>query len=179
MAPYSILPNHVNPYYELIWLPMLIASGYVGITELMDEASTSYPKLRAIGSVVVLMLVVGMFVAIDYPGRKSIAAWYDGIAASNDKTIKLLRSKKDEINKLGNVSIVGTNSFSPWFMHGGGYLQNVLGLHARWYIILDADSPLYAGMLVGAKASNGQTVLVPSNTQIPEPCLHISLESLK
>lgn len=179
MTPYSLLPNHVNAYYEFIWLPMLIGCCFIAMTELMEQLAESSPQLCAGRVLISFLVIVGAFTMIDYSRRKGIAAWYDNVATSNENIIKLLHSQKTNINKVGNVCIVGANSFSPWFMHGGEYLSNVMGLHAKWYLILDTDSPLYAGMLVGANGSNGNTILVSSDDQIPEKCLSINLEELK
>lgn len=179
MTPYSLLPNHVNAYYELIWLPMLIGCCFIAMSELMEQLAESSPKLCAGRVLISFLVIVGAFTMIDYSRRKGVAAWYDDVATSNENIIKLLLSQKININKVGNVCIVGANSFSPWYMHGGEYLGNVIGLHAKWYIILDADSPFYAGMLVGANGSNGNTILVSRADQISEKCLRINLEELK
>lgn len=176
IAPYSLLPNHVNAYYELLWLPMLIASCLMAMIELLRMFTRISPKWRAGGALFALVLLVGALMVIDYPGRKSVAAWYDSVSAINDNTIKLLYSQKDHINSVQNVCISGANSFSPWYMHNGKYLSYVIGIHAKWHIIIDLSSPLYAGMRAGANASNGQTILV-SGAELPSvQCLHINLE---
>ena len=178
ILPYSLLPNHVNAYYELIWLPMIIGAGYMALTEVMAEFSQFSPGLSANSAIVSFLLLVVALSATDYSSRRSIAGWYDNVATSNDKVIRLLLSQKINVNKAKDVCIVGANSFSPWYMHSGAYLSNVMGLHAIWHIAVDAASPLYAGMMVGANSSNGKTVLVSSAEQFPQLCLNIYFEPL-
>jgi len=149
IAPYSVLPNHVNAYYEFLWLPMIIASGYIAVTELMKATASSSLVLNKFISITVFLSIISTFIIIDYPGRKSIAAWYDSIGLSNSKVFELLQSKKEKINEADDVCIIGANSFSPWYMHDGIYLEKVLNLNAKWYVFVEKKSSYYPGMITG------------------------------
>lgn len=177
IAPYSILPNHVNAYYEFIWLPLILAGTFMALTELsasLAKDSAKYSKQRIPISVFfILALTLSIF---DYSGRKSVAAWYDSVMTSNAITLEQLQAQKTEINQLKNVCITGADSFSPWYLHGGQYLRNVMGLNATWYIFMDSNSPYNAGMLMGANASNKHSVVVSTNEHDFTNCLYINLK---
>lgn len=176
IAPYSVLPNHVNAYYELVWLPMVIAAAVAATAEIFLLLPISLAwQHRA--PVLVLLAFAVIFSLADYSGRASIASWYDARVQSNVRVLAILEKNRSRINAARVVCIKGADAFSPWYMHGGPYLDDVMGIHTKWYLILDATSPLYAGMLVGTNASKGQTILVTSTRQISDPCLHINLEN--
>jgi hypothetical protein len=172
IAPYSVLPNHVNAYYELIWLPMLLASFYCGSMEL---ASWRLPDGRAASAAgMVFFLLIGALAVLDFPGRKSIAAWYDSVGANNRRNLQVLRWMRPSLQGQQDVCVTGADSFSPWFMHDGGYLRNVVGLDTRWHLKVSPDAPQYAGLRAGADASAGRTLLESS---LPVGCPIVPLSS--
>jgi len=160
IAPYSVLPNHVNAYYELIWLPFIIGSAYVAVVELMNTSELSPPRAylaSALFAALCLLLNV-----VDAPGRTSVAQWYDAIGLDNAKLLKRLKSDKAALNSAQSVCVYGANAFSPWYMHSGQYLQTVMGLHTLWKINIDKSSPLYSGFQQGAASSKGSVILLDS-----------------
>lgn len=179
MLPYSVLPNHVNAYYELIWLPLLLASVYAALHELTLPAASARANRRLSAGTLIFLLLVVLLSTVDYGKRSSIAAWYDEVGSSNRRVLQLLQSQREAINQAGKVCIVGANAFSPWYMHGGSYLTYVMDLHATWYLLIDPASTLQAGMQSGAGSSAGHTVVVDSRDKMPVPCLTIDLEQVK
>lgn len=176
MLPYSVLPNHVNAYYEVIWLPLLLASVYAALHELSLPAVSGGTNRRVSAGNFIFLLLIVLLSAVDASTRSSIAAWYDEVGSSNRRVLQLLQNQKVAINQAGSVCILGANAFSPWYMHGGTYLTHVMDLHATWYLLIDPTSSLQAGMLSGAGASSGHTVVVDSRDKMPVPCLTIDLE---
>ena len=176
IAPYSVLPNHVNAYYELVWLPMVFAAAVAATTEIFLLLPNS-SAWRSRAPILVLLALAVVFSVVDYPRRANIVDWYDTRAQSNARVLGILEENRSRINAARAVCVTGADAFSPWFMHSGEYLRNVMDLRTQWYLILEATSPLYVGVLVGANSSNGQTILTTSTKQISEPCLHINLDS--
>lgn len=170
IAPYSVLPNHVNAYYELIWLPFVIGSIFVALTELLK--STHATPIRAYVICVLLAAVAAALYVIDTPGRLSVANWYDTVGADNKKVLKQLEDNKAAINAAPSVCIYGANAFSPWYMHNGQYLETVLGLRTKWNIVIDKNSALYPGLQQGAVSSKGR-VVVTEPAQADASCLKL------
>lgn len=172
IAPYSVLPNHVNAYYELIWLPFIIGSVYVALAELMKTA-TATPLRAYVACALLAGLCAPLYIA-DTPGRFSVAHWYDAVGSDNAKVFKRLEDNKAAINAAPSVCIYGANAFSPWYMHSGQYLETVMGLHTVWNIVIDKSSPLYPGMQQGAVSSKGQVVLIDA-PETNANCLKLSI----
>lgn len=170
MAPYSVLPNHVNAYYEIIWTPFIVGGVYTTVVEMSKGLTTTR---RELFSLITLAILAAVLYGTDTPGRKSIASWYDNVAGANRLSFEQLLSSKTAINTSPITCILGASPFSPWYMHSSRYLSFVLDLHTVWYISLDANSPYYPGMEQGAAASNGKVVIKP--TVPPTDCLTIRL----
>lgn len=158
IAPYSVLPNHVNAYYELIWLPFIIGSVYVALAELLRTTTASAPLRVYLACALLAALAVPLYIA-DTPGRTSVAHWYDAVGSDNAKVFKQLEDNKAAINAAPSVCIYGANAFSPWYMHSGQYLETVMGLHTVWNIVMDKTDPLFAGIQQGAASSKGRVVV--------------------
>lgn len=170
MAPYSVLPNHVNAYYEIIWTPFILGGAFIALLELSKR--TSAARQGAIGLATLAILAVVLY-STDTPGRKSVAAWYDNVAAANRQSFDLLANHKTAINASPVTCIAGASPFSPWYMHGGNYLSYVLDLRTVWHVSMDPASPYYPGMQQGAAASNGTVVIEPDAPSAD--CLTITL----
>ncbi|MGY2258330.1 hypothetical protein [Pseudomonas sp. SDO55104_S430] len=162
IAPYSVLPNHVNAYYELIWLPFIVGSVYVALAELLKTEAPS--PLRAYLVCALMGALAAPLYIVDTPGRTSVAHWYDIVGSDNAKVFKQLEDNKDAINAASSVCVYGANSFSPWYMHSGQYLETVMSLHTVWNIVMDKNNPLYPGIQQGAASSKGRMVV----TDTPE-----------
>lgn len=176
IAPYSVLPNHVNAYYELIWLPFIIGSVYVAFAEAMNTSAVPPPRAY---------LACAFFAAfcvplniVDTSGRTSIARWYDSVGSDNAKVFMHLEDSKAAINAAPSVCVYGANAFSPWYMHSGQYLETVLGLHAVWNIVIDKSSSLYLGFQQGAASSKGR-VVVSDTSEKNASCLKLSIAEPK
>jgi hypothetical protein len=176
IAPYSVLPNHVNAYYELIWLPFIIGSVYIALAELLNiKSSTAW---RSYCACAILAALAAQLYMTDTSGRFSIAYWYDAVAMNNAKALKQLEDNKAAINAAPSVCVYGANSFSPWYMHSGRYLEIVMGLHTQWNIVMDKSSPFYPGMQQGAASSKG-LVVVTDTSQANVDCLKLSIGDAK
>lgn len=156
LVPYSVLPNHVNAYYEMIWLPFI----YLGLTSaLLDLSNKLTVKIKIVIPILLVLVIVASY--LDFFGRKSIASWYDTISASNQKVLDALQSSKSEINIKKIVCIDGADSFSPWYMHNGGYLENVMDIKSKW-VIIPKTSDLIGGFKMAEQMSK--------NIQVAEKC---------
>ncbi|NWD67680.1 hypothetical protein HX870_08755 [Pseudomonas gingeri] len=172
IAPYSVLPNHVNPYYELIWLPFIITSVYVALTELLNMNTVT--RLRTYLVCAALAAFAIPLYLTDTPRRFNVAHWYDTQESNNIKVFKRLEDNKAAINTASSVCVYGADSFSPWYMHRGQYLETVMDLHTAWKIVIDKSSPLYPGFQIGAASSKGRIVVIdPSDANTN--CLKLSI----
>lgn len=176
IAPYAVLPNHVNAYYELVWLPMLMAGAVAAATEIFLLLPNS-SAWRSRAPVLVLLLLAMIFSLVDYPGRAGIAGWYDARVQSNARVLAILEKNRSFINKARAVCVTGADAFSPWFMHSAKYLQNVMGLDAIWYILSDPVSADHSGFVMGAASSAGRVIVVTSPAAFVPSCLHLNLEN--
>jgi hypothetical protein len=172
IAPYSVLPNHVNAYYELIWLPFVIGSVYVALAELMrvDQGSV----LRSAIPALFLAALATQLYMVDTPGRLSVAGWYDAAGTDNAKVLNYLEHNKADINAAPSVCIYGASALSPWYIHNSQYLATVMGLHTVWNIFINKNSPLYAGMQQGADSSAGR-VVVRDISEFNADCLKLKV----
>jgi hypothetical protein len=176
IAPYSVLPNHVNPYYELIWLPFIIGGVYVALTELLKINSAN--SISAYVTCALLATITILLYVVDTPGRSAIANWYNVIALDNTRVLKQLDENKTVINAAPSVCVYGAGAFSPWYMHSGQYLDTVMGLHTVWNIVVDKNSPLYPGFQLGANSSHGK-VVVTDEADVNASCIKISIAEAK
>lgn len=174
IGPYSVLPNHVNAYYEFIWLPMLIAAAVAATTEVFMLLPNS-SALRLARPALILPVLALTLSAVDYVGRASVAEWYDGRERSNARTLAILDDYRTRINAAKTVCVTGADDFSPWYMHDTHYLRNRIGIDATWYLLNDPVSPYHSGLLAGAAASMGGTIVVDDPAEFPPNCLRLSL----
>jgi hypothetical protein len=172
IAPYSVLPNHVNAYYELIWLPFVIGAVYVALTELIKADQSSVFRSALVP--LLLAALAAQLYLVDTPGRLSVAGSYDVAGADNAKVINYLEHNKAAINAVPSVCIYGASALSPWYIHNGQYLVTVMGLHTVWNVFIDKNSPLYAGMQQGAGSSAGR-VIVRDISEINVDCLKLTV----
>lgn len=175
IAPYSVLPNHVNAYYELVWLPMVIAAAVAATTEIFLLLPNS-SAWRSRAPALVLLVLAVIFSLVDYPRRANIADWYDARAQSNARVLAILEKNRSRINAARDVCVTGADAFSPWFMHNSQYLQRVMSLDATWYILNDPVSVEHSGLVLGAAASGGRVNVVTSPSQFFPGCLQLNLE---
>lgn len=176
IAPYSVLPNHVNAYYELIWLPFIIGSVYVALAEAMNTSAATPPRAY-LACAFFAALCVPLNV-VDTSGRSSVAHWYDAVGSDNAKVFMHLEDSKAAINAAPSVCVYGANAFSPWYMHSGQYLETVMGLHTVWNIVIDKSSSLYPGFQQGAASSKGR-VVVSDTSEANASCLKLSIAEPK
>jgi hypothetical protein len=176
IAPYSVLPNHVNAYYELIWLPFIIGSVYVALAEVINTSAAT-PRRAYLACAALAALCVSLNV-VDAAGRASVAHWYDAVGSDNAKVFKHLEDNRGAINSAPSVCVYGANAFSPWYMHNGQYLETVMGLHTIWHIVIDKSTPLYPGFQQGAASSKGR-VIVSDTSEANASCLKLQIAEEK
>ncbi|WP_424193889.1 hypothetical protein ACMYR3_01645 [Ampullimonas aquatilis] len=174
IAPYSVLPNHINPYYEIVWLPMLISAVVMGAMEVISP-SISSPFLRTCLPSLILLITSFTFSFSDFEGRKSIASWYDIKNQSNIRILSILEQNKALINYTKNTCIYGADNFSPWYMHGGQYLTKVMGLDSNWFILSAPTSDEYTGLNIGAANSKKNVLVINNINEFPLNCTHLNL----
>ncbi len=175
IAPYSVLPNHVNAYYELVWLPMVIAAAVAAITETFSLLPSS-SALQSRAPALVLLVLVTTLSLVDYPGRGSIARWYDEREQSNARVLAVLEENRSHINAARAVCVTGADAFSPWFMHDAKYIQKVMGLDPIWYILSDPVAPDHSGFVFGAASSGGRIIVAPTPEAFVSDCFHLSFK---
>lgn len=175
IAPYSVLPNHVNAYYEFLWVPFIAGTLAITLLELTSLSKTQSITTRYIAPTAFAAMIV-LLSLVDYPGRKSIANWYDVIGGENAVLLNNLVESKTEINATKATCVTGAGNFSPWYMHSGKYLSNVLDLHSNWILEAPRASTAYQGLAMGAALSGGSVALVESAELFPENCLTIKLK---
>lgn len=132
ILPYSVLPNHINAYYEILWIPFIYIGFFIAIKNIFNIVSS---KLISISVCLISAFIFLGLLFVDFQPRKSIGNWYDTISKVNKNNIEKLLANKDVINTEKQVCILGADSFSPWFMHNGNYLKNVLGINSQWFVV--------------------------------------------
>jgi hypothetical protein len=175
IAPYSVLPNHVNAYYELIWLPFILGAACVALSEVINT-DVEITRRTYLASTILIALCVSLFV-VDAVGRTSIAHWYDVVGADNAKLFRHLEDNREAINSAPSVCVSGANAFSPWYLHNGEYLRVVIGLHSVWHIITDKNSQLYPGFQQAAASSRGR-IIVSDASEANASCLKLQIGAL-
>lgn len=175
IAPYAVLPNHVNVYYELIWLPMLIAGAVAAATEMVESMAVPSVWHRRM-PLTIMLAIAAVFTFVDNPGRSGIAAWYDERTRVNARVLEMLDMQRARINAAPAVCVSGADSFSPWFMHDGQYLSNVMGLDATWIVLVAPDSPLRVGFELSAAESRGTVIVADSADEFTPGCVHLRID---
>lgn len=170
IAPYSVLPNHVNAYYEFIWLPFLYFAGYFAINGVFATVPTCVKGHFVFGMALILFqIALAVFVVKnEIPGRKSVANWYDERAQSNTHVFSKILAGSKGNNERDIICIIGADRFSPWYMHDGGYLSSVMKLKNKWLVLLPDSSDELSGFKMGADASHGM-VSIDSDLKSANP----------
>lgn len=173
--PYALLPNHINAYYELIWLPFLVAGSLAALFDAISRlVPIRFSNYQPALSLVILTFTSIPLLAADLLGRKSIAAWYEQIAEQNSRNLSALRADLEKSPDANIICVTGATAFSPWYMHNGAYLTYVLGKDATWRIEAAEDSPLYAGFQISAQNSTSRIIIVPPTENPDTSCLRVN-----
>jgi len=115
----------------------------------------------------VLLIALAIVVAKrDQRGRHDVAAWYDHNGSINREVLARIAAKAPTIKPSDTVCVIGAAIFSPWYMHGGAYLRNVMGLKNKWRLYVPKGAPELAGFQVGADMSGG-TITIESQRPLP------------
>lgn len=175
IVPYATLPNHINAYYEFIWLPLL----YGALTVTLIECCASlFPQSRTCSSFFTVLTLASFAFAInfiDQMPRNSIRQWYEDAARETELTLGKVSEAKIQIEKAGVACVKGAGAFSPWYMHDGAYLSSVMSISAVWYVETPANASLIPGFKLSAEKSGGRIVLTPSLDKAPKDCPVIDL----
>ncbi|QRX81010.1 hypothetical protein [Glaciimonas sp. PAMC28666] len=171
MLPYSLLPNHVNAYYEYIWLPFLFIAAYCSVIGGAHSISSSvkWTRIARYVAPIVLILSAILVANIDFSGRKSVAAWYDQRAQESSAVLASITEQSLKARPNDALCVLGANEFSPWYMHNGEYLSRVMGLEHKWFVYVPKNSKAYPGFEIGALSSKGWTTL-ESDYKISSDC---------
>jgi len=159
IAPYSLLPNHVNSYYEFIWWPFIVLAFFSEILTIGESVFQAKEKLIWSGycTTGVLVLVAITAGSVDMSGRRSIGQWYDSVQRSNGEVLTKLRTMTaSELSSSDNICVLNADSFSPWYMHGGNYLSRVMLFPNKWTVYVPENSDLLPGFKLGADMSAGR-----------------------
>jgi len=172
MFPYSLLPNHVNAYYEYLWLPFILFSAYSAVDGVAGSFFGPDRWLPVANWIAPIALVAGVVLVahFDYPGRKSVAAWYDQRASQNRAVLSKISEQSANSMPSDTICVVGANAFSPWYMHDGRYLVDVMRLKNRWIIYQPDASAYIAGFQSGALSSNGRFTVESIKNVISDHC---------
>jgi len=135
IAPYSVLPNHFCYFYIFNWLSFETAFIFYGISILIHKFKRLYQHLT-------FFIFSLLFMVISYPHRESSALMYEKAQTLNRNIIHSLNLHYKELNKekLIGVTGPGVQSFSPWAICQGEYLQFVLNLTPHWILFIDNPS---------------------------------------
>lgn len=177
MAPYTLLPNHVNAYYEYLWLPFVFFAVYAAVKGALLSIVASRKWTIALqvvphAALIGLAIMVAVF---DYPGRRSVASWYDHNVIINSKVLGRIAEFAEKSKPNETICVIGANIFSPWYMHDGRYFQHVMGLHNKWRIYLQDDSPNATGFQTGTAASDGRVSVATFKTFAEDSCNALDL----
>jgi hypothetical protein len=180
MAPYTLLPNHVNAYYEYLWLPFIFFAVYAAakgalLSIVVLRNWTVGLQVTARAALIGLAILVATF---DYPGRLSVAAWYDHNVIINSKVLGRIAESAGKSQPNETICVLGANTFSPWYLHDGRYLQHVMGLHNKWRIYLQDDSPNAAGFQTSTAASAGRISVASLKDVSDDSCNTLDLRLL-
>ncbi|WP_288842427.1 hypothetical protein [uncultured Deefgea sp.] len=158
--PYSVLPNHINAYYELIWLPFIAISLIASVLYLFERIY-QFRSRGQLFSIVVLSVFVFSLSYADLGGRYSIASWYRINIDSNQNLLMKLGELNS--NKYKVICVFDANSFSPWYMHSGAYLSFVLEIDSKWIVLNNESSPLNSGFKMAEITSMGDVKVINEN----------------
>ena len=75
------------------------------------------------------------------------------------------------------ICVFGADTFSPWYMHSGRYLDRVMGMNNTWQIYLPDGSDKKPGFDIGANSSNGRIIVESEKTFVPGSCEVLDLGS--
>lgn len=158
IAPYSVLPNHIAPYYPYGWLAWM--AGVIGICLTILAARSSRAPLYA--SYAILAVVA---VWQTQSERVMIVHWYAQESNRNERITRTLVANRAALAHFELVGVVGIAGLSPWAHSSGDYLRTRLHLDNRWIVFVPGNDMFYSLDETGPGSSD-ESVQVRSLTEI-------------
>ena len=137
ILPYSVLPNHVAPYYPFGWLAWLTGLIAICLTLLAD-------RLRRTALVYLPFAVVAILAVLQTQReRKAIVRWYGRESDRNERMTRTLIANRAALEPLDVVGVLGVSGLSPWSRSNGDYLRIRLRLANRWIVFVPRSDMFY------------------------------------
>ncbi len=140
VAPYTVLPNHVYPYYAFGWLPWQIGLAGFALVELAERSAGGRARRVAL----VVTTVATLFaVGLTLRERFDVVRYYQGNQDRCRRMIEALVENHDRIAREPKVGVLGLDGLSPWSLSHAEYLRRKLGLRNEWIVFVPQSSLFY------------------------------------
>lgn len=140
VAPYTVLPNHVYPYYAFGWLPLQIGlSGFV-LLELTERSVGGRVRRVVFAAATAVALCA---VGLTLRERRDVVRYYQSNQDRCRRMIQTLVENRDAIAREPRVGVLGLDGLSPWSLSHAEYLRRRLGLHNEWIVFVPQSSLFY------------------------------------
>jgi len=156
VAPYSVLPHHVMPYYPFGWLVWQVGLLAIVASELVRTLGGRAERIALLMASALALAAV----ATTRTERWRIVSWYQQMAERNRHMVQTLVENRDVIRRERRVGIVGVEGLSPWSLSNGNYLRRRLDLWNEWVVFASPNSFL--------RTVPGSGIEVTSISQAPE-----------
>ena len=148
IGPYSLLSNHLTPYYSFMWFVWMSIASCLFVFKGCERLSG---KIKYISPFVFIGLIIVYFHLKFYQPRQSIISWYENQQLITLNVLNTVKSFFILRPEAENVYIIDPPSLSPWSHSSGQYLERKLGLINQWTVLVDKSDPFY---IIGEKKGN-------------------------
>ena len=148
IGPYSLLSNHLAPYYSFMWFVWISIASCLFVFKICERLAG---EIKYIYPLVFIGLIIFYFHFKFYQSRQSIISWYENQQSITLNVLNTIKSFFILHPEVENVYIIDPPSLSPWSHSSGQYLERKLGLINHWTVLVDKSDPFY---IIGTKLGN-------------------------
>jgi len=138
-APFSVLPNHLDPIYQWVSMPLLVLLVYFAWADPQNARPTGTRLVPAARAVLVAALAFAIaFASTQWLDQKR---WTEISMAQNRAVLDAFVSLEQSIRRSHNILVCGLG-FGRWpFMQSAGYLSKRFDFQGRWSVANEPGFP--------------------------------------
>ncbi|EKF6711872.1 hypothetical protein OZ382_001920 [Vibrio cholerae] len=141
IAPYSLLKNHLAPYYSFMWFVWISVLSCVIIQSLCAKIKISYISAFLYSFSVLFM---AFYFSFHFkPERESVIRWYEN---QQNITLRIFNALDQLLltkSNLDKIYVINPPGLSPWSHSSGQYLERKMHINSQWVVLVKETDNFY------------------------------------
>ena len=138
-APYSLLKNHLAPYYSFMWFVWISLFSLIIIQDL-----TSRMKIFNNYAYIIISSMIVVFFSLQFESeRGNIIRWYENQHEITSNILKNIRKLTSEHKGVDKVLVINPPGLSPWSHSSGQYLERRMNTSNQWIVLVNESDGFY------------------------------------